>query len=94
VPVIQGMSHLPVFIDPSHAAGKRAWVPSLALAGIAAGADGLMIEAHPNPDHALSDGAQSLTFEQFADLMPRIAAVAEAVGRRLPAAADLATISA
>lgn len=94
VPVIQGMSHLPVFIDPSHAAGKRAWVPALALAGIAAGADGLMIEAHPNPDHALSDGAQSLTFEQFADLMPRIAAVAEAVGRSLPAASELATVPA
>jgi 3-deoxy-7-phosphoheptulonate synthase len=94
VPVIQGMSHLPVFIDPSHAAGKRAWVPALALAGIAAGADGLMIEAHPNPDHALSDGAQSLTFDQFADLMPRIAAVAEAVGRSLPTASNLATVPA
>jgi 3-deoxy-7-phosphoheptulonate synthase len=84
VPVIQGMSHLPVFIDPSHAAGKRAWVPSLSLAGIAAGADGLMIEVHPQPDQALSDGAQSLTFDQFADLTPRISAVAEAVGRTLP----------
>jgi 3-deoxy-7-phosphoheptulonate synthase len=88
------MSHLPVFIDPSHAAGKRAWVPALALAGIAAGADGLMIEAHPNPDHALSDGAQSLTFDQFADLMPRIAAVAEAVGRSLPTASNLASVPA
>lgn len=86
VPVIQGMSHLPVFVDPSHAAGKRALVPALALAGIAAGADGLMIEVHPNPDHALSDGAQSLTFDQFDELMPRIARVAEAVGRLLPVA--------
>ena len=86
VPVIQGMSHLPVFIDPSHAAGKRAYVPALALAGIAAGADGLMIEVHPSPDHALSDGAQSLTFDQFAELTPRIAAVADAVGRSLPVA--------
>ena len=94
VPVIQGMSHLPIFIDPSHAAGKRAWVAALALAGVAAGADGLMIEAHPNPDHALSDGAQSLTFEQFAELMPRIAAVADAVGRTLPATANLAGVSA
>jgi 3-deoxy-7-phosphoheptulonate synthase len=93
VPVIQGMSHLPVFIDPSHAAGKRALVPALALAGIAAGADGLMIEVHPSPDHALSDGAQSLTFDQFDELTPRIAAVAQAVGRRLPVA-DLATVSA
>jgi 3-deoxy-7-phosphoheptulonate synthase len=86
VPVIQGMSHLPVFIDPSHAAGKRAYVPALALAGIAAGADGLMIEVHPSPDHALSDGAQSLTFDQFTALTPRIAAVADAVGRSLPVA--------
>jgi 3-deoxy-7-phosphoheptulonate synthase len=88
------MSHLPVFIDPSHAAGKRAWVPALSLAGIAAGADGLMIEAHPSPDHALSDGAQSLTFQEFAGLMPRIAAVAEAVGRSLPAAAGMAAVPA
>jgi 3-deoxy-7-phosphoheptulonate synthase len=84
VPVVQSLSHLPIFVDPSHAAGKRAFVPALALAGIAAGADGLMIEVHPHPDHALSDGAQSLTFAQFAELTPRIAAVAEAVGRRLP----------
>ena len=93
VPVIQGMSHLPVFIDPSHAAGKRALVPALALAGIAAGADGLMIEVHPSPDHALSDGAQSLTFDQFDELAPRIAAVAQAVGRSLPVS-RLATIPA
>jgi len=92
VPVIQGMSHLPVFVDPSHAAGKRALVPALALAGVAAGADGLMIEVHPSPDHALSDGAQSLTFDQFAELTPRIARVAEAVGRRLPVPAESAAI--
>jgi len=84
VPVIQGMSHLPIFVDPSHAAGKRALVGALALAGVAAGADGLMIEVHPNPDQALSDGAQSLTFAQFDALMPRLAAVANAVGRTLP----------
>jgi 3-deoxy-7-phosphoheptulonate synthase len=83
VPVINGMSHLPVFIDPSHAAGKRALVPALALAGVAAGADGLMIEVHPSPDHALSDGAQSLTFDQFSALTPRIARVAAAVDRTL-----------
>ncbi|HEX8244118.1 MAG TPA: 3-deoxy-7-phosphoheptulonate synthase [Longimicrobium sp.] len=92
VPVIQAMSHLPVFIDPSHAAGKRALVPALALAGVAAGADGLMIEVHPSPDHALSDGAQSLTFAEFAELTPRIARVAEAVGRRLPVAGALAAV--
>jgi 3-deoxy-7-phosphoheptulonate synthase len=84
VPVVQSLSHLPIFVDPSHAAGKRAFVGALALAGIAAGADGLMVEVHPHPDHALSDGAQSLTFAQFAALTPRIASVAEAVGRRLP----------
>jgi len=84
VPVVQSLSHLPVLVDPSHAAGKRAFVDSLALAGIAAGADGLMIEVHPSPDHALSDGAQSLDFAEFEALMPRMSAVAEAVGRTLP----------
>ncbi|CAN5640816.1 3-deoxy-7-phosphoheptulonate synthase [soil metagenome] len=84
VPVVQKLSHLPVLIDPSHAAGKRAYVGSLSLAGVAAGADGLMIEAHPSPDHALSDGAQSLSLTEFAELTPRIAAVAAAVGRSLP----------
>jgi 3-deoxy-7-phosphoheptulonate synthase len=84
VPVVQKMSHLPVFVDPSHAAGKRPYVGPLSLAAVAAGADGLMIEVHPSPDHALSDGMQSLNFEEFDALMPRIAAVAEAVGRRLP----------
>jgi 3-deoxy-7-phosphoheptulonate synthase len=84
VPVVQKLSHLPVLIDPSHAAGKRAFVGALSLAGIAAGADGLMIEAHPSPDHALSDGAQSLSLSEFAELTPRIAAVAAAVGKSLP----------
>jgi 3-deoxy-7-phosphoheptulonate synthase len=83
VPVLQSMSHLPVFIDPSHAAGKRAFVESLALAGIAAGADGLIVEIHPSPDHAMSDGAQSLDFAQFAAMMPRVKRVAEAVDRTL-----------
>lgn len=90
VPVIQSLSHLPVFVDPSHAAGKRPFIAALSLAGVAAGADGLMIEVHPSPDHALSDGAQSLTFDEFAELTPRIAAVADAVGRRLPLGSDLA----
>ncbi len=92
VPVIQGMSHLPIFVDPSHAAGKRALVPALALAGVAAGADGLMIEVHPSPDHALSDGAQSLTFDEFATLTPRISTIAQAVGRTLPVGREMATI--
>jgi 3-deoxy-7-phosphoheptulonate synthase len=84
VPVVQRMSHLPIFVDPSHAAGKRPYVAALALGAVAAGADGLMIEVHPNPDHALSDGMQSLTFAEFAELMPRISAVASAIGRSLP----------
>ena len=84
VPVVQRMSHLPIFVDQSHAAGKRPYVAALALGAVAAGADGLMIEVHPNPDHALSDGMQSLTFAEFAELMPRISAVASAVGRSLP----------
>ena len=83
VPVAQRMSHLPVFVDPSHAAGKRPYVGALALAAVAAGADGLMIEVHPNPDYALSDGMQSLNFNEFSELMPRIAAVAAAVGKSL-----------
>jgi 3-deoxy-7-phosphoheptulonate synthase len=84
VPVLQSLSHLPVFIDPSHAAGKRAFVEKLSLAGVAAGADGLIVEVHPQPDHAMSDGAQSLDFNQFSAMMPKVAAVAEAVGRTLP----------
>jgi 3-deoxy-7-phosphoheptulonate synthase len=81
VAVVQQQSHLPVFVDPSHAAGKRAYVEALTLAGVAAGADGLMIEVHPSPDHALSDAAQQLDFGQFAALTPKVSAVASAVGR-------------
>ena len=90
VPVLQSLSHLPVFIDPSHAAGKRAFVPALAKAGIAAGADGLMLEVHPDPDHALSDGAQSLDEPTFGALLPQLAQIAEAVGRTLPLPAPAA----
>jgi 3-deoxy-7-phosphoheptulonate synthase len=84
VVVVRTLSHLPVFVDPSHAAGKRAYVEGLALTGIAAGADGLIVEVHPEPDHAMSDGAQSLDFAQFRAMMPKVAAVAGAVGRTLP----------
>lgn len=76
-------THLPVIADPSHGTGKWYLVPPLALASLAAGADGLAIEVHPDPDRAKSDGAQSLTFENFAALMPRLAAVAQAVGREM-----------
>lgn len=81
IPVVKRLSHLPVFGDPSHGTGKWHLVPSMSLAAIAAGADGLMIEVHPNPDHARSDGAQSLTFKNFAALMPQLRTVAQAVGR-------------
>jgi 3-deoxy-7-phosphoheptulonate synthase len=69
IPVLNELSHLPVILDPSHATGKRSLVPALARAGVAIGADGLIVEVHPNPEKAISDGAQSLTFDQFAGMM-------------------------
>ncbi|HEX6807970.1 MAG TPA: 3-deoxy-7-phosphoheptulonate synthase [Gemmatimonadaceae bacterium] len=83
IPVLKSETHLPVIVDPSHAAGRSAFVPALALAAVAAGADGLLVEVHPDPRRALSDGEQSLTFAEFADLVPRVEAVARAVGRRV-----------
>ena len=84
IPIIKKLSHLPVIGDPSHGTGKWYLVAPLALAAVAAGADGLIIEVHPNPDQALKDGAQSLTFENFEQLMQQVAPVAAAVGRRMP----------
>ncbi|MBC7254928.1 MAG: 3-deoxy-7-phosphoheptulonate synthase [Chloroflexi bacterium] len=81
VPVLKEATHLPVVVDPSHAAGRWEWVTSLSLAAIAAGADGLEVEVHPHPDKALSDGAQSLRPERFAEMVARARQVAEAVGR-------------
>lgn len=81
IPVIEKISHLPVIADPSHGTGKWYLVAPLALAAIAAGADGVMIEVHPTPDLALKDGPQSLTFENFNKLMKQVRPVAEAVGR-------------
>ena len=83
VPVLKQHTHLPVVVDPSHAAGKRELVPALALAAVAAGADGVIIEVHPDPDNALSDGRQSLTVPAFAALMADMERVAQAVGRKL-----------
>ncbi|MCX8038677.1 MAG: 3-deoxy-7-phosphoheptulonate synthase [Candidatus Sumerlaeia bacterium] len=83
VPVIKGQCHLPVFVDPSHGTGRRHLVAAMARAAVAAGADGLMIEVHPHPDQAVLDGAQSLRPEQFADLMPQLRRIAEAVGRKI-----------
>lgn len=79
-------THLPIIVDPSHGTGKWYLVAPLALAGLAAGADGVIIEVHPDPDRATSDGAQSLTCENFAALMPQLRAVAEALGRSVHAA--------
>ena len=83
IPLVKRLSHLPVVADPSHGTGKWYLVEPVALAAVAAGADGLLIEVHPNPDHALSDGAQSLTFANFRQLMERAGVVAQAVGRPL-----------
>lgn len=83
VPVIKARSHLPIIVDPSHAAGQRELVGSLAKSAIAAGADGLLIEVGKHPDTAEVDGRQTITTEQFAELMPQLRAVACAVGREL-----------
>jgi len=87
VPVLRQLTHLPVIVDPSHGTGVRSLVAPMSLAAVAAGADGLLVEVHPNPAAAKSDGPQSLTLANFADLMARLAPVALAVGRALPARA-------
>jgi len=83
VPVLKGLSHLPVMVDPSHSGGRRELVAPLARAGVAAGADGIMVDVHPTPDTALVDGAQALVPDEFADLMAQVERVAAAVGRSL-----------
>jgi 3-deoxy-7-phosphoheptulonate synthase len=83
IPVVHKLSHLPIIADPSHGTGLRDKVTPVARAAVAAGADGLMVEVHPDPDRALSDGAQSLTPEQFADLMKQVRAIADVIGRRV-----------
>ena len=84
VPVLKGKTHLPIIVDPSHAAGKAQYVQPLALAAIAAGADGLIIEVHPDPKHALSDAAQQLTPEAYAELALRVKEMAAIVKRSYP----------
>ncbi len=84
VAVLKARTHLPVIVDPSHAAGLREYVPQLALAGIAAGADGIIVEVHPDPSKAVSDGRQSLTPSDFEAMMTRLGPVARAQGRQLP----------
>jgi 3-deoxy-7-phosphoheptulonate synthase len=83
IPIIEKVSHLPVVADPSHGTGKWYLVIPLALAAVAAGADGLLIEVHPNPDSALADGPQSLTFENFRLLMSQLPPIAQAKNRKL-----------
>src|SRR6058998_3018520 len=83
IPVIKKLSHLPMIADPSHGTGRRDKVPPMARAAVAAGADGLLIEVHPDPDRALSDGAQSLRPEQFQELMAQLRIIAPAVGRTI-----------
>jgi 3-deoxy-7-phosphoheptulonate synthase len=81
VPVLKALTHLPVVVDPSHGIGLRAHVPAMARAAIAAGADGIIVEVHPRPERALSDGQQSLTPAQFEELMRQVRVIAEAIGR-------------
>jgi len=83
IPVIHKLSHLPIVADPSHGSGRRDMVPSMARAAVAAGADGLIIEVHTDPDHALSDGAQSLYPNQFDGLMAELRIIAPAIGRAI-----------
>jgi 3-deoxy-7-phosphoheptulonate synthase len=83
IPVIKKLSHLPIVADPSHGTGRRDFVAPMARAAIAAGADGLLVEIHPDPDRALSDGAQSMRPDQFEELMRQLHAIALAVGRTL-----------
>jgi len=83
VPLLKEVTHLPVIVDPSHGTGVRSLVTPMAAASVAAGADGLMIEVHPRPEEALSDGAQSLTVKGFASLMAEVKPIASAVGKKL-----------
>jgi 3-deoxy-7-phosphoheptulonate synthase len=83
IPVLKSLTHLPILLDPSHSTGHWEYVSAIALAGVAAGADGLIVEVHNHPSLAKSDGAQSLKPERFADLVHKVQAVAQAVGRKL-----------
>jgi 3-deoxy-7-phosphoheptulonate synthase len=83
VPILKSLTHLPVIVDPSHGIGLRAHVPAMARAGVAAGADGIIVEVHPRPEKALSDGQQSLTPPEFEELMRQVRVIAGAVGRSI-----------
>ncbi len=90
IAVVHGLSHLPIVADPSHGTGHRDMVPQMARAAIAAGADGLLVEVHPNPERALSDGAQSLFPDQFDRMMRDVTAIAEVIGRQVATPAGVA----
>ena len=83
IPVVKKLSHLPMVADPSHGTGRRDLVPPMARAAVAAGADGLLMEVHHDPDHARSDGAQSLYPKQFAELMDQLRMIAPILGRQI-----------
>ena len=90
IAVVHGLSHLPVIADPSHGTGHRDMVPPMARAAVAAGADGLLVEVHPNPERAMSDGAQSLYPEQFEKMMREVGAIAEVIGRSVATVGSVA----
>jgi len=94
IPIVQGLSHLPIIADPSHGTGIRDKVIPMARAAVAAGAHGILVEVHPNPERALSDGAQSLYPEQFAQLVRELRSIAGAIGRRLAPAPERSTATA
>ena len=83
IAVIKEKSHLPIIVDPSHACGNSDWVIPLSKAAIAIGADGLLVEVHPEPEKAWSDGEQTLTLEQFNDMMTQLKPIAKAIGREI-----------
>jgi 3-deoxy-7-phosphoheptulonate synthase len=93
IPVVKQLSHLPIIADPSHGTGRRDKVAAMARAAVAAGADGLIIEVHPDPERALSDGVQSLYPEQFAQMMDQVRAIAPAVGRSIASGDAVAAAS-
>ena len=83
IPVLKNLTHLPVILDPSHSTGHADYVAAIARAGIAAGADGIITEVHPEPTKAVSDGKQSLKPEKFAEMVTQVKAIAEVMGRRI-----------
>ena len=93
VPAVQRLSHLPIIVDPSHGTGKRHKVPPLSRAAVAVGADGLILEVHHCPEHALSDGMQSIYPDQLDELMQQVRLIASAVGREINAPAEIRTVA-